>query len=155
MQKAKFVTLNYSLPKDLSSRLDDYCERTGRTASEVVRQLVLEFVEGDRSIRSLDYEPDVESAARSSVRLRASTFKAFDQKVTDENLRSKGAVLACLLTAFLERLPRGPERVLVTVSLPVSVVQTLTAEASNRGQTLAGYAAECLEHHKCEQKESV
>jgi hypothetical protein len=137
MQKARQVTYNYSLSKELASRLSDYCDQTGRTSSDVLRQLVLEYLEGDRSpvVARAPSGPSV----RSSLILRATTLAAFDKAA---HPHGKAPVLEALLRAFLDRSPKAGESVAVTVLLPVSVVRALSEQADRRATTLSDLIAQ-------------
>ena len=42
--------LNYVIPKILDEALTTYCNKTGRSASDVIRQLLSEYIDGDRDL---------------------------------------------------------------------------------------------------------
>lgn len=151
-----YVTYNYSLSASLASKLADVCERTERSASDIVRQLMLEFVEGDRQVLLSD--GDDERTVRSSLRLRRTTLKAFEAEVAARGHPGKAVVLEALLRAFLDRSPKVVERVQVTLSLPVSAMQWATRRAADRALSLNDFLAEVIqsniEHQECAKKES-
>jgi len=148
MQKRrdKFVVLNYSLPNELETRLDTYCDQTGRTASEVVRQLVLEYVEGDRVLTGVAPAVTPGRDSRSSLRLRSATLRAFEEKLSIERAApTRGSALSLLLSNFLDRTKAAPSRVIVPVPVATSILSILTAQAAIRGLPLDEHLAEIIQ----------
>lgn len=144
MQKIRYVTYNYSLPKSLAGRLADYCEQTGRSPSDVVRQLMLEYLEGDRIPSGLSGASN-KPIVRSSLRLRSTTLKAFENEVAAQGRPSKACVLEALLRAFLDRSPKIVERVSTSVLLPVTVMRTAVERATLRGLSLSDFLSEVIQ----------
>jgi hypothetical protein len=143
MPAVRHVTYNYSLPKELSAHLAAYCESRGRTPSDVVRQLMLEYLEGDR-VPTKHSAPSGGPSVRSSMRLRATTLKTFEREVEVQGRQSKGAVLEALLRAFLSRSPKVVEQSSVTVLLPTETVREAAQVASTRGVTLCDFLSEMI-----------
>lgn len=145
-RRDKFVVLNYSLPKELSSRLDNYCDQTGRTASEVVRQLVLEYVEGDRVLVGQVAHRAAPTDARSSLRLRSATLRAFEDKLSTERTSpTRGAALSTLLANFLDRTKAPAPRVIVPVPVSTAIISILTSRAAVCGLSLDEHLAEIIQ----------
>jgi hypothetical protein len=113
-----------------------------------VRQLILEYVEGDREIppRISDRSP----GHRTSLALKGRIMNALEDKIEAEGHLSKGAVIAYLLRQFLVRTPANDsEMVDVTVQLPSGVYNDLANYCKARGlsmnQLLAGTVQDLLD----------
>jgi len=143
MRAVRHVTYNYSLPRELSVRLAGYCEAGGRTPSDVVRQLMLEYLEGDRIPTALSVVSNGPTV-RSSLRLRATTLKTFEREVEVQGRPSKAVVLEALLRAFLDRSPKIVKQVSTTVLLPAEIAQEAAQRALLRGVTLCDFLSEMI-----------
>ena len=115
------VRLNYTISDSIDEHLSSYCELTGRTASDLVRQLVSEVLEDDRRL------PDQEAinaflkkgnprTRRTDMWMSARYLSALDTKLETENYPSKSSVIAYLLHDFLNARANhaGTEMVRVT-----------------------------------------
>lgn len=100
------VRLNYTISESIDDQMSSYCELTGRTASDLVRQLVSEVLENDRRLPS----PEAISAflkegeardRRTDMWMSARYLAALDEKLEDEEYPSKSGVIAYLLHEFL------------------------------------------------------
>lgn len=100
------VRLNYTISESIDDQMSSYCELTGRTASDLVRQLVSEVLEDDRRLPP----PETISAflqkgerrdRRTDMWMSARYLAAFDEKLEEENYPSKSGVIAYLLFDFL------------------------------------------------------
>jgi len=113
--------LNYTISEELERSLTNYCELTGRSASDLVRQLICEVLEDDRSLPPV---ADIVTFDKSSPRrerrtdmwVSSSTLSAFDKKVDDEGYPSKSSVIAYLLTGFLENRSNHADQEMVRVT---------------------------------------
>ena len=91
--------LNYVIPKLLDDALAEYCEQTGRSASDVIRQLLCEFIEGNRKLSA----PAKESSdgIRSNMIIPNRMLDMLDAKLAAESHGTRGAVISRLLFDFL------------------------------------------------------
>ena len=111
------VQLNYVIPEDLNHMLARYCEQNMTTPSLLIRQLILEYVEGDRSVTN----PEHPRGRRTTVVLPQRLLLAFESKVEALNHRTKAAVIAALLGDFLPNRIHSGETVRVELSVPTEV----------------------------------
>lgn len=115
-------TLNYVIPEELETALEDYSSQTGRPAHDVVRQLVVEFVEGDRGAPEPRAHP---TGRRTNVVLPERVLGALEHHVGAAHT-SKAALIAGLLEDFLAHR-RDPETYLsITIRLPARLLDTIT-----------------------------
>lgn len=91
--------LNYAISELLEEALDQYCEQTGRTNSDVIRQLLSEYVYEDRKLSTPARA--VTNGIRSNMMLPNITLEALDQKLSVEG-GTRGGAIARLLSDFLE-----------------------------------------------------
>ena len=101
------VRLNYVIADELEISLLNYCKVTGRTASDVVRQLVCEFLEGDRLLPAP--ARDVWTLARRKEKTRRTdmwvspkTLAALDEQINVDRLGTRSDVIRRLLSCFLQ-----------------------------------------------------
>ena len=135
------VRLNYTISTAIDNMLADYCEITGRTASDLVRQLVCEVLENDRE---LPKPPEIVAFVREGERRERRTdmwmssvsLTAFDRKLDDEGYPSKSAVIAFLLNDFLSTRANhaGEEMVRITTFIDRLTLTKLGLVASKRRQ---------------------
>lgn len=92
--------LNYVIPEMLDEALNRYCDQTGRSASDVIRQLLSEYIDGDRKLSTP--ARDAPNGIRSNMMLPTRTLEALDQKLSAEGQGTRGGVIARLLSDFLE-----------------------------------------------------
>jgi hypothetical protein len=100
------VRLNYTISNSIDDLLSGYCEITGRTASDLVRQLVCEVLEDDRPLPPpADIVAFVRDGDRRDRRtdmwMSAHSLTTFDKKLTEDGYPGKSAVIAFLLNEFL------------------------------------------------------
>ena len=94
------IKLNYIIPEVLNDALLQYCEQTGRSASDVIRQLLSEFIDGDRKLSIPARESP--NGIRSNMILPSNLLEALDHKLSAEGHGTRGGVIARLLYDFLE-----------------------------------------------------
>lgn len=118
---ADSVRLNYTISEELERSLTDYCELTGRSASDLVRQLICEVLEEDRELppaaRVIAFDKSSpRRERRTDMWVSQQTLSAFDEKLDADGYPSKSAVIAYLLTEFLKNRANhtGEEMVRVT-----------------------------------------
>ena len=93
------VRLNFQITEKAQERLDDYCQWSGRSASDVVRQLVTEYVDGLRPLRGSVLSLN---GRRTNCTLPAPIVDRLDSKASDLGHDStKGSVISMLLEDFL------------------------------------------------------
>jgi len=109
--------LNFTITDDLSGQLSAYCDRTGRSPSDVIRQLVIEWIEGDRQIAGKASEHPV--GRRTNIPLGYATLAELDRKVVGEGHVTASAAIAELLTAFLTA--RGEAKTEETISFGLQI----------------------------------
>lgn len=90
--------LNFQITKKAQERLEDYCEQSGRSASDVVRQLVKEYLDDIRLLRGS--QPIALNGRRTNCTLPAPLVRRLDSK-TSGILRTKGSIISRLLEDFL------------------------------------------------------
>lgn len=99
------VRLNYNISDELDSTLSTYCELTGRTASDVVRQLICEVLEEDRTLPPpasiLAFNRSDRRDRRTDMWVPSRTLAAFDERLEADGYPGKSAVIAYLLNEFL------------------------------------------------------
>jgi predicted DNA-binding protein len=126
--------LNFVIPNDLEESLDTYCKRTGRTSTDVVRQLVIEWLEGDRHLA----EPATEhpSGRRTNLLLTHAAKDTLEARVASEKHATVSAVVEALLRPFLaaRALPES-ETITLRVPLPVDIYNDFAAMCSISGTT--------------------
>jgi metal-responsive CopG/Arc/MetJ family transcriptional regulator len=103
---ADLTRLNYSIPDQLEKDFDNYCVLTGRKASEVIRQLICEVLDGDRELpKPAVIAEFVKSSAphdkRTDMWIAPKILNIFDKKVDGDGYPGKSAVIAWLLSGFL------------------------------------------------------
>lgn len=91
--------LNFVIPNDLDEALIAYQSQTGRTPSDVVRQLLVEWVEGDRRLAGPAREHP--EGRRTQTTLSEPARAAVNARITEEGHGTIAAVVAALLRPFL------------------------------------------------------
>jgi hypothetical protein len=143
------VRLNYTISNSIDDLLSSYCELTGRTASDLVRQLVFEVLEDDRQ---LPPPPSIVEFVREGERrdrrtdmwMSAASLVAFDEKLETEGYPSKSAVIAYLLDDFLSARANhaGTEMVRITTLIDRLTYTQMAVFAENRQQRVEELIAE-------------
>jgi len=103
---ADLIRLNYSISDRLEKDFDNYCLLTGRKASEVIRQLICEVLDGDRELPAPTVIAEfVKKSAphdnRTDMWIAPKILGFFDSKVDEGGYPGKSAVIAWLLDGFL------------------------------------------------------
>lgn len=125
--------LNYVIPEMLEEALAKYCEQTGRSASDVIRQLLSEYVYEDRKL-STPARP-VTSGVRSNMMLPNVTLDALDQKLASEG-GTRGGAIARLLSDYLENRLGSIFGETITVNVDRPTYNTLYSRAQQTGKTV-------------------
>jgi metal-responsive CopG/Arc/MetJ family transcriptional regulator len=135
------VRLNYTISDSTSDSLANYCELTGRTASDLVRQIICEVLEEDRKLPLPEAVTGyLKSGARRDRRtdmwISSVSLVALDEKLEKEGHQSKSAVLSYLIDDFLSTRANhaAQEMVRVTTLVDRNTYTKLTQLASSRRQ---------------------
>lgn len=94
------IKLNFVIPELIEKALEEYCDQTGRSASDLVRQLLSEFIDNDRKL-SIPTK-DTPDGVRSNMILPSRLLDALDEKIAMEGHTTRGSVISRLLQDFLE-----------------------------------------------------
>lgn len=111
------VKLNFVIPNDLDDDLVAYCGQTGRTPGDVVRQLLVEWLEGDRHLVGPVAHP---AGKRTQTSLSPAARAALVARIAREGLGTIAAVTAALLRPFLAHRARptgSAERTMIPVTV--------------------------------------
>lgn len=126
--------LNYVIPKILDEALTSYCDQTGRSASDVIRQLLAEFIDGDRKLSGVARE--VPNGVRSNMILPVRMLEALDTKLAAEGHGTRGAVISKLLYDFLEHRMGDLFAEPLTVTVERELYNKLYERAQMAGKTV-------------------
>lgn len=147
------VRLNYTISDSILEQLSSYCEITGRTASDLVRQLVSEVLEDDRQLpQPGDIEEFLNDGERRDRRtdmwMSARYLVAFDSKLEESGYPSKSGVIAYLLHDFLNTRANhaGTEMVRISTFVNRVIFSGLERFAASRQQTVEGLLADMSEN---------
>lgn len=121
MQENHTVQLNYVIPQDLDGLLTQYCEQNLVSPSALVRQLILEYLEGDREVDAFDHP----RGRRTTVALTENLLKTFETTVDIRGHKTKASVIAALLYEYLPNRIHSAETIRVDMELPVDVFNTI------------------------------
>jgi Arc/MetJ-type ribon-helix-helix transcriptional regulator len=143
------VRLNYTISNTTDTLLANYCEITGRTASDLVRQLVSELLEHDRqlpppmTLHALMREGEKRDR-RTDMWMSARYLAALDEKLDSEGYPSKSGVIAYLLHEFLMTRANhaGEEMVRITTLIDRLTYTKLALVADQRKQRAEELVAE-------------
>lgn len=142
------VRLNYSISQETESDLSSYCELTGRTASDVVRQLICELLDGDRELPDTATIKERERAGprrdqRTDMWVSPRILGVLDRKIEEEGYPSKSAVIAWLLRDFLaSRLGDADEHIKVSTILDRQTFSAVRKLAEVRRRTVEDFIGE-------------
>jgi len=127
-----WARLNFVLPQDLDSKLLSYQERTGRSPSDVIRHLVVEWLDGSLTLRErASKHPD---GRRTNILVRQNTAGALEARVASEGHATVSAVVAALLERWLTaRAPTGEETVTLPLRLPLDLANDFAALCTLKG----------------------
>jgi len=139
------IKLNYAVPKVLDDALSNYCEQTGRTASDVIRQLLAEYIEGERKLSTTPRS--FGSGIRSNMILPKSLRELLDQKIAEDGEGSRGAVIVRLLYDFLEHRIGVELNETVTITMGRDIYNRLYDKAQKTGKSVEDIIIEaCREY---------
>ena len=137
------VRLNYTISNSIDDLLSGYCEVTGRSASDLVRQLVCEVLEDDRQL-----PPPEEISAfvregdrrdrRTDMWMSSQSLVAFDEKLGENGYPGKSSVIAYLLNEFLSTRANhaGTEMVRIAPFIDRLTFTDLAKVADSRQQSV-------------------
>lgn len=91
------IRLNYTIPISVTSKLADYCEFTGRSAADVIRQLIVDYVENRIFIRGPIV--NVQEGKRTNLSVNMVILEDFDKKIS--KIGTRGSIIAKLLEGYL------------------------------------------------------
>lgn len=153
------VRLNYAISKETEKNLSSYCELTGRTASDVVRQLICEVIDGDIKLPAPNVVAERDRTGprrerRTDMWLAPKIFDWFGKMLEEKGYPAKSAVIACMLDDFLrgrtEELASEPIR--ITTLIDRETYAKLAVLAKTRQMTpdafLASVARDYIERVK-------
>jgi metal-responsive CopG/Arc/MetJ family transcriptional regulator len=124
------IKLNYVIPESLDEALTRYCEQTGRSASDVIRQLLSEYIDGERELSTP--ARDTSNGIRSNMMLPGKILEALDQKILTTGHGTRGGVIARLLCDFLENRLGS----IFSETITVNVERSLYNKLYEKGQKL-------------------
>jgi hypothetical protein len=138
------VRFNFVLSNEVESRLANYSDSTHRNTADVVRQVLIEWLDGDLVLhRPLADHP---TGRRTNITLPNVVRNALEERVTKEGHVSLSAVVNALLGRFLA--PRaaslGGDAVTVRLPVPLPLYQKLSAASCLRGEDVERTILNCL-----------
>lgn len=148
------VRLNYTISDATGDSLANYCELTGRTASDLVRQIICEVLEEDRKLPppsaiATYLKANSRRDRRTDMWISSVSLTALDAKLEQEGHQSKSAVISFLIDDFLHTRANhaAQEMVRVTTLVDRNTYTKLSNIASNRHQQVEEFISElCKEH---------
>ena len=117
MQEDYTVQLNYVIPNQLEDLLTRYCRQNHVAPSALIRRLILEYVEGDRSIDPSEHP----KGRRTTVALSGKLLNAFEHRISANQHATKASVIAALLSGFLPNRVHSGDTIRLAADLPVEV----------------------------------
>ena len=129
---SQWARLNFVLPEDLDHALEDYQARTGRSPTEVIRHLVVEWLDGSLSLRErASKHPD---GRRTNIQVRHTIRDALEARTALEGHATVSAVVEALLRRWLAaRAPTGQETVTLPIRLPLDLANDYAALCTLKG----------------------
>lgn len=100
------VRFNFSVPFDLFGLLDRYCQTSGRSINDVVKQILADFIYDKDIILNGNGQGLERNDRRVSVPIRKSVFESFTRKCQELNTVHSNAVKS-LLHKYLEPFERS------------------------------------------------
>jgi hypothetical protein len=131
------VRVSYSLPEDVAGLLDDYCNATRRSGSDVVRQLLVEVATATREMP--EPEPHPETARRTVVELSPGLRSELKGLRKADAHPTLSALIVALLRAYLPGRVR--ETVSMTVQVPTDLYNRLVHAGGEPSETLVTWAS--------------
>ena len=116
--------------------LSAYCERTGRKTSSVVRQLAIEWLEGDRHLDApaLDHP----SGRRTNIQVSHTVKEALDDRIWAEGHGTVSALIEALLSPFLaHRATRRKDAITVRVKVSADRYDAFAIFCGQRGWSVS------------------
>lgn len=146
------VRLNYTISETINEQLSSYCDLTGRTASDLVRQLVSEVLEHDRALpEPAVIEEFLQESERRDKRtdmwMSARYLAALDSKLEEDGYPTKSGVIAYLLHDFLDTRANHAGTEMVRLS---TFVNRITYAALERAAASRQQPVEALVSDLCE-----
>ena len=137
------VRLNFVIAHETDRQLKLYCEHLGRTATEVVRQLVVEWLDGDRSLPEPCRSHPV--GRRTNIQLTTASREALEARVARDGHITLSAAIDALLSRFLaNRTPSGDDAMSIRLKLMLPVYKKVSAAAQLRGETVEQFIESTL-----------
>jgi hypothetical protein len=118
------VRLNYAVSDQVAALLEDYCLETGRKATDVVRQVVTDYISLETALPTVAAES---GNSRADVWLHTSVADAFEKRYQVENHPTKSALISYLLSDFLSTRVSNDPTISYVVSIPRSVAKLLAS----------------------------
>jgi len=139
--------LNYVISKDVDDGLNKYSEQTGRSASDVIRQLLSEFINGERELAGPP--KDATDGIRSNMLLPDKLLDHLDKKIELEKLGTRGGVISRLLHDFLENRLGTLFNETVTITLDKTTFNRLYQQSNELGIKVEEYIVNiCKQQNK-------
>lgn len=124
--------LNFVIAPDIASKLDEYEAYTGRKQSAVIRQLVVDWIEGWVDLP--DGELEHPEGRRTNILLSWPVRHALNKRVAEIGHPTVSAVVHGLLRAFLDaRAPSDEDTVTLRLKAPVGLIEQFTSVCTLRG----------------------
>lgn len=138
------VRLNFMLSSANAERLDHYKAQTGRSRTEVIRQLVVDFIQGFTEIEGPTQHP--QDGQRADLYLTAASVEMLEAQANKHG--GVSAVVNGLLDEWLPgRLRKLPETVDLKVPVPVGLYNLLT-QLGDPGEVMVRLASEAIQPQK-------
>lgn len=137
------VRLNFVITEATDRQLVNYCASMGRTPSDVVRQLVIEWLEGDRHLpKPIREHPE---GRRTNLQLTTRSREALEAKVRKEGHVSISGTINELLRRFLTcRAPMSGDTITVRLKLPLGTYNQAVSAAQLRGEPVETFIESTL-----------
>ena len=136
LQRNPKARLNFVLSPELEGALDAYEAHTGRGQTEVVRQLVSDWIEGFTQLPT-NVELKHPEGRRTNVNVPWRVRAALDARLADAGNPTVSAVIAALLGAYLtHRIPDDNDKVLLPVRMPAALLTQFAAACNLKGEDL-------------------
>jgi hypothetical protein len=137
------VRFNYVLSDEVDRQLTVYCDHTHRTAADVVRQVLIEWVDGDLVLQRPMKDHPI--GKRTNIDISSAVRNALEGRVAKEGHVSLSAVVNALLLRFLSAraAPTG-DTLTVRLPVPLPLYQKLSAAACLRGEDVEQTILNCL-----------
>ena len=138
------VRLNFVISNEADRQLGLYCQQLGRSQTDVIRQLVIEWLEGDRALP----EPcrDHPDGRRTNIQLTTPSREALEARVAREGHITLSAAIDTLLRRFLAaRTLQSTDLMTVRLKIPLGTYDKAAAAAKLRGESVEQFIHSTLE----------